>query len=157
MHRPKSYYDSIKYKIIKNNPYNLINLRCLFHKRPKLYDDFSCTLKTTKATLHSNLTALCIVSYVTSQQRHRSLPSTFPRSFDVAMFIIRHSSKRGVAKKQRYNMVCSSQSKKPLLTKLNYLHLPKPTVARFSVSKNEEWGFLETDGLLSADVSTDFG
>ena len=38
----------------------------------------------------------------------------------------------------------------------DYLHLPKPTVARFSVSKNEEWGFLETDGRLSADVSIDF-
>ena len=34
-------------KIIKNNPYNLINLCCIFDKRPKLYDDFSCTLKTT--------------------------------------------------------------------------------------------------------------
>ena len=30
----------------------------------------------------------------------------------------------------------------------DYLHLPKPTVARFSVSKNEEWGFLETDGRI---------
>ena len=39
----------------------------------------------------------------------------------------------------------------------DYLHLPKPTVARFSVSKNEEWCFLEADGRLSADVSTDFG
>ena len=26
VHRHKPYYDSIKYKIIKNNPYNLINL-----------------------------------------------------------------------------------------------------------------------------------
>ena len=78
--------------IIRLN-YNLIHLCCLFDKRPKLYDDFSCTLKTTKPTLHSNLTTLCIVSYVTSQRRHCLLPSTFPRSFDVAMFIIRHSSK----------------------------------------------------------------
>ena len=39
-------HDSIKYKIIKNNPYNLINPCCLFDKIPKLYDDFSCTLKT---------------------------------------------------------------------------------------------------------------
>ena len=51
-------------------------------------------LKTTVGnTACSNLTTLCIVSYVTSQPRHCSLPSTFPRSFDVAMFIIRHSSK----------------------------------------------------------------
>ena len=34
----------------------------------------------------------------------------------------------------------------------DYLHLPKPTAARFSVSIS-----LETDGRLSADVSTDFG
>ena len=47
VHRPKPYYDSIKYKIINNNPYNLIYLCCLLDKRPKLYDDFSCTLKTT--------------------------------------------------------------------------------------------------------------
>ena len=26
VHRPKLYYDSIKYKIINNNPYNLIHL-----------------------------------------------------------------------------------------------------------------------------------
>ena len=45
--RPKPYYDSIKYKIINNNPYNLIHLYCLFDKRPKLYDAFSTTLKTT--------------------------------------------------------------------------------------------------------------
>ena len=35
VHRPKQYYTSIKYKFINNNPYNLINLCCLFDKRPK--------------------------------------------------------------------------------------------------------------------------
>ena len=45
VHRPKPYYDSIKYKIINNNPYDLINLCCLFDKRPKQYDPFSCKLK----------------------------------------------------------------------------------------------------------------
>ena len=46
VHRPKPYYDSIKYKIINNNPYDLINLCCLFDRGPKQFDDFSCTLKT---------------------------------------------------------------------------------------------------------------
>ena len=79
--------------IMNNSPYNLINVCCLFDKRAKHYDDLSCTLETILSTLHSNLTTLFIVSCVTSQPRHRLLPSTFPRSYDVAMFIIRHSSK----------------------------------------------------------------
>ena len=36
-----------------------------------------------------------------------------------------------------------------------FLHLAKSTVARLSVSKNEGWGFLKTDGRLSAVVSSD--
>ena len=38
-------YTSIKYKIINNNPYNLINLCCLFVKRPKttINDSLYCT------------------------------------------------------------------------------------------------------------------
>ena len=42
---PNHIMTQLKYNIINNNPYNLINLCCLFDKRPKLYDDFSCTLK----------------------------------------------------------------------------------------------------------------
>ena len=46
-HRSKLhiYYASIKYKIMNNNSYYLIHLCCLFEKRPKQYDAFSCTFK----------------------------------------------------------------------------------------------------------------
>ena len=80
------------------------------------------------------------------------------------IFAIQKADSCGIFNVLKYFVVCNVsyaigfiKSKFQYIWHVFFLHLPKPTVARFSVSKTEGWGFLKTDGRLSADVSTDFG
>ena len=58
-------------------------LCCYMRQDWKKYNALNCTLKLVWKTLHSNLTTLCIVSYVKSQACHCLLPTTFLYSFEV--------------------------------------------------------------------------